>query len=54
MQFAIEPLGKRLLDALRRTRAGRAVRYALLLLIFALSLLALMRSGVNTFIYAQF
>ena len=48
------PLGKRLLEALRRTRAGRAVRYALLLLIFALSLLALMRSGVNTFIYAQF
>lgn len=48
------PLGKRLLEALDRTRFGRVVKYVLLLAIFALALLALVRSGVNAFIYAQF
>ena len=48
------PLGKRLLEALDRTRFGRMVKYVLLLAIFALALLALVRSGVNAFIYAQF
>lgn len=48
------PLGKGLLQALERSRAGRVCRYILLLAIFALALLALVRSGVNAFIYAQF
>lgn len=48
------PLGKRFLEMLDRTRAGRAAKYLLLLAIFALALLALVRSGVNAFIYAQF
>ena len=48
------PLGKRFLEMLDRTRFGRVVKYVLLLAIFALALLALVRSGVNAFIYAQF
>ena len=48
------PLGKTALQALERTRFGRVVKYVLLLAIFALALLALVRSGVNAFIYAQF
>ena len=48
------PLGKTALQALERTRFGRVVKYGLLLAIFALALLALVRSGVNAFIYAQF
>lgn len=48
------PLGKRFLETLDRTRFGRVVKYVLLLAIFALALLALVRSGVNAFIYAQF
>ena len=48
------PLGKRLLQALERSRAGRVCKYILLLAVFALALLALVRSGVNAFIYAQF
>lgn len=52
--FLCTPLGKRFLETLDRTRAGRAAKYLLLLAIFALSLLALVRSGVNAFIYAQF
>ena len=48
------PLGKRFLEMLDRTRLGRVVKYVLLLAIFALALLALVRSGVNAFIYAQF
>lgn len=48
------PLGKRFLEMLDRTRFGRVAKYVLLLAIFALALLALVRSGVNAFIYAQF
>ena len=48
------PLGKRFLEMLDRARFGRVVKYVLLLAIFALALLALVRSGVNAFIYAQF
>ena len=48
------PLGKTALQTLDRTRFGRVVKYVLLLAIFALALLALVRSGVNAFIYAQF
>ena len=48
------PLGKGLLQALERSRAGRVCKYILLLAVFALALLALVRSGVNAFIYAQF
>ena len=48
------PLGKRFLEMLDRTRFGRVVKYVLLLAIFALALLALVRSSVNAFIYAQF
>ena len=48
------PLGKRFLEMLDRTRFGRVAKYVLLLAIFALALLALVRSGVNAFISAQF
>ena len=42
------------LSLLERSRAGRVCKYILLLAVFALALLALVRSGVNAFIYAQF
>lgn len=48
------PVGKRLLERLERTMAGRWVKLILLGLIFALSLLAMTGSTMQAFIYAQF
>ena len=48
------PLGQRFFERLERTRAGRIGKLLLLLVILALSVLALTNAGVRSFIYAQF
>ena len=48
------PVGKRLLEKLEASAAGRWCKLALLGLIFALSLLAMTGSTMQAFIYAQF
>lgn len=48
------PLPARLMQRLLQSRVGRVLRCALLLAVLALSLLALVRSGVSSFLYAQF
>ena len=47
-------LGKKLWQTLGGARAGRALRYAVLALVFFLSVLTLTGSGMQAFIYAQF
>ena len=48
------PVGKRMLEKLERSTAGRWAKLALLGAIFALSLLAMTGSTMQAFIYAQF
>jgi len=47
-------LGKKLWQTLGGARAGRALRYAVLALVFFLSVLTLTGSGMQAFIYARF
>ena len=47
-------LGKKLWQTLGGARTGRALRYAVLALVFFLSVLSLTGSGMQAFIYAQF
>ena len=48
------PIGKRLLEQLEGSTAGRWVKLVLLGAVFALSLLAMTGSTMQAFIYAQF
>ena len=47
-------LGNKLWQTLGGARAGRALRYAVLALVFFLSVLTLTGSGMQAFIYARF
>ena len=48
------PIGKRLLEQLEGSTAGRWIKLLLLGAVFALSLLAMTGSTMQAFIYAQF
>ena len=53
-QFPHDAVGKRLLEQLEGSTAGRWVKLVLLGAVFALSLLAMTGSTMQAFIYAQF